>query len=468
MIEVINEFLGRVSGAIWSPYTLVPFLVIFAVVFSIATGFIQIRHFFHGIGLLTGKYDTPGEEGALSHFKALATALSATIGLGNIAGVAVAIRTGGPGAVFWMWVTGLFGMATKYCTCLLAHKYRHVDPDGNVRGGPMYFIEKGLGKKWKPLAVFFSVAVILSSFGMANLFQTNQVASEFYRSLAIPPWLTGAVLALLIYLVIIGGIRRIGEVAGRVVPFMFVLYVLGATAVMVINAPEVPGALALIVKSAFTGTSAAGGFAGAAVWFALSWGIRRGIFSNEAGLGSAPIAHAAARTREPVREGLVAMLGPFIDTLLVCTMTAVVIIVTGAWKTEIHDAAGNLLTGAPLAAHAFKLGLHDLGGYLVTVSIFFFAFSTSIAWSYYGEKAAEYLAGRKLVMPYKAAFVITAFIGALMATYKGSAWFSAIINFCDIFNGLMAVPNLIATALLLPVVLSMTGDYFERKKRGLT
>jgi len=251
------------------------------------------------------------------------------------------------------------------------------------------------------------------------------------------------------------------------VPFMFVLYVAGAIAVMALHAPEVPAALSLIVKSAFSGTSAAGGFAGATVWFALSWGIRRGIFSNEAGLGSAPIAHAAARTKEPVREGLVAMLGPFIDTLLVCTMTAVVIIVTGAWKTEVRDAAGNLLTGAPLAAHAFSLGLHDLSGYLVTIAIFFFAFSTALAWSYYGEKSAEYLAGRKLVTPYKVAFVMVAFVGALMATYKGSAWFDAIINFCDIFNGLMAAPNLIATALLLPVVLSMTRDYFERKKKGM-
>ncbi len=466
-IEQIEQFLGRIAGTLWGPYALAPVLVIFALGFTIATKFIQIRRFGHGVNLVTGRFDDPHDEGSLSHFKALSTALSATIGLGNIAGVAIAIRTGGPGAVFWMWVTGLFGMATKYCTCLLAMKYRRVELDGNIRGGPMYYIEDGLGKKWKPLGIFFAVAVIFSSFGMANLFQTNQVACEFHRTLGIQPWVTGLLIATLVFLVIIGGIRRIGEVAGRIVPLMCVLYVLGAIGVMLLNAKAVPVALALIVKSAFTGTAVVGGFKGAAVWFALSWGIRRGIFSNEAGLGSAPIAHSAAKTKEPVREGLVAMLGPFIDTIVVCTMTATVIIVTGMWKTEGLDAAGNPLTGAALAQQAFTVGLHKYGGYIVTIAVFFFAYSTCLAWSYYGEKAAEYIGGRVLVMPYKLFFVVLCFIGAYMADFKGAAWFDAIINFSDISNALMAVPNLLATLLLLPVVLSLTRDYFDRRERGL-
>jgi len=466
MIHSINEMVGALSNLLWGPYALAPILAICAITFTIATKFIQLRRFGHGVNLLTGKYDDPDDEGALSHFKALATALSATIGLGNIAGVAIAIRAGGPGAVFWMWMTGLFGMATKYCTCMLAMKYRHVDEDGNIRGGPMYFIEEGLGKKWKPLAIFFAVAVIFSSFGMANLFQTNQVASEFYRTFSIKPWMTGLVMATLVYLVIVGGIRRIGEVSGRIVPFMCVVYVLGALGVIFLNIKEVPAALALIVRSAFTGTAAVGGFAGASVWFALSWGMRRGIFSNEAGLGSAPMAHAAAKTKEPVREGLVAMLGPFIDTIVICTMTAVVIIVTGMWKTDATDAAGNLLTGAPLAQEAFTIGLHRFGGYIVTIAIFFFAFSTCLAWSYYGEKAAEYIGGRMLVLPYKIVFVALCFIGAQVAQYEGAEWFNTIINMSDAANAMMALPNLIATVLLLPAVLVLTKDYFDRRASG--
>lgn len=467
MINEINQVLDAVSSFLWGPFALAPILAVAAITFTVANKFIQIRQFGHAVMLTAGKYDDPNEPGTLTHFKALSTALSATVGLGNIAGVAIAIRRGGPGAMFWMWMTGFFGMATKYCCCMLAVKYRKIDPDGNVRGGPMYTIENGLGMKWKPMAVFFSIAVVLSSFGMANLFQNNQVASEFYRTLHIPPVATGVILAFLTYLVIIGGIKRIGEVAGYIVPFMCGIYVIGAMTILFLNYEKVPAALSLIISSAFNGHAAIGGFQGATVWFCLSWGVRRGIFSNEAGLGSAPIAHATAKTNEPVREGIVALLEPFIDTIVVCSMTALVIVITGMWQTDLMDAAGNPLTGATLASEAFAVGLNEVGRYIVTIAIFFFAYSTTLSWSYYGEKGVEYLGGKKWLPPYRYFFVFLVFVGAAMAQYQGASWFLAIINLSDSFNALMAFPNLVSLFLLLPVIMKTTNDYIDRRKKGI-
>jgi len=290
--------------------------------------------------VLRGKYDDPEDEGDLSHFQALCAALSATIGLGNIAGVAVAISTGGPGALFWMWVCAFFGMATKFTTCTLATKYRTIDERGHAHGGPMYSIEMGLGKAWKPLAVAFAACGVMASFGGGNMFQSNQVAGNLERYFLLSPKVTGVALAILVAVVIIGGIRRIGQVAGRLVPFMCVIYVLGALYVMLTHIADLPQVFAMIFHHAFAGTAAAGGFMGAATKLVIVQGVRRATFSNEAGLGSAPIAHAAARTKEHVREGLVAMLGPFIDTIVICSMTATVIIITGTWR---NDAIGRVV-----------------------------------------------------------------------------------------------------------------------------
>ena len=295
-------------------------------------GWIQIRKFAHGINVIRGRYDNPDDAGDITHFQALTTALSATVGIGNIAGVATAIHYGGPGALFWMWVTAVFGMALKFTECTLSMRYRTILKNGEASGGPMYYIEKGLGRKWKPLAVFFAVCAVISSFGSGNAVQAFTVADQFRADLAIPTWITGGFMVLLVGLVIIGGIRRIGEVTSRLLPFMAILYVGGALLVLITNYTEMIPAFSNIVQSAFRPAAKLGGFAGGTFIFMLTWGVKRGLFSNESGQGSAPIAHAAARTGEPVREGVVAMLGPFIDTLVICTLTGMVILTTGVWK----------------------------------------------------------------------------------------------------------------------------------------
>ncbi|RLE26063.1 MAG: sodium:alanine symporter family protein [Acidobacteria bacterium] len=316
---------------------MVVLLVGTGVITTFRLGWIQIRYFRHGLRVIRGEFDDPKHEGDLSHFQALTTALSATVGIGNIAGVATALHYGGPGALFWMWVTAVFGMALKFTECTLAMEYRVILPDGSAAGGPMYSIEKGLGKHWKPLAVAFAAFTIISSFGSGNAVQSFTVADQFRVDLGVPTWITGLVLSLLVASVILGGIKRIGMVTSKLVPFMAVLYVGAAFMVLVMQFHQIPETLALIVSSAFEPAAPIGGFAGSTFIFMMTWGVKRGLFSNESGQGSAPIAHAAAKTDEPIREGVVAMLGPFIDTLLICTMTGLVILTTGVWQEKQHQ-----------------------------------------------------------------------------------------------------------------------------------
>lgn len=382
-------------------------------------------------------------DGDITPFQALMTALSATIGTGNIAGVATAIALGGPGAVFWMWITALVGMATKYAEAVLAVHYREVDELGNHVGGPMYYIRNGLGPRWRWMAGAFAAFAMVAAFGIGNMVQANSVADALDGALGIPAWVTGPLMAVLVAAVVLGGLRRIADVASALVPFMALAYFLAAAAVIVLSWRDVPAALATIVTSAFTGTAATGGFAGAAVWAAIRYGVARGVFSNEAGLGSAPIAHAAARTRDPVRQGLVAMLGTFIDTLVVCTLTALVIVLSGVWTSG--------TTGAALSGAAFQSALGPAGQYVVTFGLALFAFTTVLGWSYYGERCAEYLFGVRVIRPYQWLWIAAIPLGAWVKLEL--VWLAA-----DVMNGLMALPNLIALALLSPVVFHLTRN----------
>jgi alanine or glycine:cation symporter, AGCS family len=453
-LEPLNRLLETWVGHVWG-MPLVVVLVGTGLAFSFILGGIQLRGFIHGFHVIRGKYSNPNDPGEITHFQALCTALAATVGLGNIAGVAVAIHVGGPGATFWMIVTGIVGMATKYAECSLAVMYRRVDEKGVVHGGPMHYIELGLGKAYRPLAIFFAVAIIVSSFGAANMFQTNQVASIFQASFDVPPLLTGLVLAVLAGIVLIGGIKRIARVTSRLVPVMGLIYVGGAILVIMLNIGVVPGIVYQIVHDAFTGTAAAGGFAGAVVREVLVTGVRRACFSNEAGLGSAAIAHSAAATKEPIREGVVALWEPFIDTVVICTMTALVILISGAWTAE---AKGDIL-GVTLTALAFDSVLPGFGTYFVPVAVFLFAYSTLLSWSYYGERAVDYLVGEKGILAYKLLFCTLAVVGAVWG-------FGAVLNFSDLMLGLLVVPNLIAVWLLLPKLRAATQSYFKRLKAG--
>jgi len=338
MYDLLSHLILSASSLLWGWPGKMPLIVILLVGTGVITtfrlGWIQIRYFLHGIRVIRGEFDDPEHQGDLSHFQALTTALSATVGIGNIAGVATALHYGGPGALFWMWVTAVFGMALKFTECTLAMKYRSVLPDGSAAGGPMYSIEKGLGRHWKPLAGAFAIFTIISSFGSGNAVQSFTVADQFRQDLGIPTWITGAVMASLVAMVILGGIKRIGRVTSKLVPFMAFFYIAAGLAVLATRLDHLPAILILILRSAFTSAAPAGGFAGASVIFMLTWGVKRGLFSNESGQGSAPIAHAAAKTDEPIREGVVAMLGPFIDTLMICTMTGLVILSTGVWNEK--------------------------------------------------------------------------------------------------------------------------------------
>jgi len=387
----------------------------------------------------------PEGQGEITPFQALMTALSATIGTGNIAGVATAIVLGGPGAVFWMWMTALVGVATKYGEAVLAVRYREVDTLGNYVGGPMYYIRNGMGNRWRWLGWLFAVFGTIAAFGIGNMVQANSVSHAVGESFGMPAWITGFVIAAAAAGVVLGGIRRIGEVAAALVPFMAIAYVLGALTVITLNITEVPGALDLIVDSAFTGHAATGGFMGAGVWAAVQFGVSRGVFSNEAGLGSAPIAHAAARTDSPVRQGMIGMLGTFIDTLVVCTMTALVIIISGTWT------GGD--TGAALSATAFDAGLPGIGSYIVTFGLIVFAFTTILGWSYYGERCAEYVFGVRAIWPYRWLWIAAIPLGAWVKL-------DVVWRFADVMNGLMAVPNLIALAALSPIIFRITREYF--------
>lgn len=445
-MQTLHALLETLSGWVWGPVTLI-LLLGTGVYLMAGLRLLPLRKLTYGIRqAISGRKLVTSDAGDITPFQALATALAATVGTGNIAGVATAIHLGGPGAIFWMWVTALVGMATKYSEAVLAVKYRETNTRGEHVGGPMYYISNGLGKNWRWLGIAFAFFATIAAFGIGNTVQSNSVAQVFAKSLSVPEWLTGLVLAVAVFLVIIGGVQRLARVTEKLVPFMAIVYVLGALVILLINAPAIPGAFATIIGDAFTGTAATGGFAGAGVLMAIRFGVARGIFSNEAGLGSAPIAHAAARTSDPVQQGVVAMLGTFIDTIIICTMTALVIICTGVWNTG--------ETGAQLSAMAFNHGLPGPGDWVVSFGLVIFAFSTLLAWSYYGERCAEYLFGARIIMPYRIVWVIAVFVGAV-------ANLSFIWLVADVMNALMAIPNLIALLLLSPVIFRLSRVYFR-------
>lgn len=448
LLESLTEASGALAGVLWAnPLTLASLLGM-GLYLTWRLGGVQVRGFRHASELIQGQHTDPTHPGEVSHFQALATALSATVGTGNIAGVATAISLGGPGALFWMWVTAFLGMATKFAECTLAVRFREVGPHGETAGGPMYTLLHGL--KMRRTAMMFATFALVASFGIGNMVQANSVVDGLgflFPAIRADGWAVGVVLALLVGLVILGGVRRIARVASVLVPFMAVLYIAAALLVLLNHAAAVPGAIALILDSALNPTSVGA----AAVGEAIRWGVARGLFSNEAGLGSSPMAHAAARTDQPVREGLVAMLEPFIDTLVICTMTGLVIVVTGS-----HIDRPEHLVGAALTAHAFSTTLGAAGGWVVGVGLTLFAFSTILAWSYYGDRSARFLFGDAAVMPYRVVYALLVVCGAAVPLQL--VW-----NFADITNILMAIPNLVALWLLAPVVQRLKDEYFARR-----
>jgi alanine or glycine:cation symporter, AGCS family len=551
VIEQLFAFIdGLLGGAVWFPFLLLGV----GVFFTFYLGFPQIRFFGHAWAVLRGKHTQPGEPGDTSHFQALSTALSGTVGTGNIGGVAFAIFLGGPAALFWMWATAFVGMTTKFVEVTISHRYRVKDAQGRIAGGPMYYMERGLNMRW--LAVFFAIAVVVSSFGSGNLPQSNNMASGLEASFGVPTWLSGAVLASLLGLVIIGGIRRIAVVAASIVPLMGILYALGALAVVVSNLDQVIPSFVAVFRDAFTGSAATGGFLGATFAYAFNRGVNRGLFSNEAGQGSAPIAHASAKTKEPVSEGMVSILEPFIDTLIICTLTGLVILSSGVWKekfdtafapfdtafvagvyteqnpqhvaqlfahldlvppandpvrrltaritvmdgvavqddfTVLHNrsiaenvrfsAGGEPFTGeleivngritnpgislrgrsllhsVPLTAEAFKRSfLGDFGQYAVTVGLVLFAFSTALAWSYYGDRGVTYLIGLQAVTPYRMLYVLGFFLATIVDT--SLIWLISAVTLA-----MMAIPNLIGLMLMRREVKQLTTDYWQRFRR---
>jgi alanine or glycine:cation symporter, AGCS family len=563
-MEALERLIATLEGIAWWGPTIGGESVPLAVVMLLGTGlfltvrlgFVQLRRLGHGVAVTTGKYDDPNEPGDVSHFQALSTALSATVGIGNIAGVAIALHWGGPGALFWMWVTAFLGMATKYAEVTLAQHYRTVTTDhdpakweGSVSGGPMYYIERGLGPKWKPLAIMFAVMLGLTAFMTGNAVQANTLADTMNAQWGIPVWMTGIASAAVVGLVIVGGISRIGRVTGILAPLMAAIYVGGALVIILMHVGDVIPTFALIFREAFNPTAGVAGTGIGAILVTLMWGVRRGLFSNEAGQGSAPIAHAAAKTDEPVSEGVVALLEPFIDTIIICTMTGLVIVMTGAYGDRhpttlnigggavsytMEEADGRVLqgqaappeirvengrpsepsvgtarfawhnvavdeffvdagqtqpftgrilpregravaddgttynqlfgnavrTGAPLTMAAFERGLGRTGagfGHLIVIlGVLLFSISTAIAWSYYGDRCANYLFGPVAILPYRVVFVIFNFIGAMVPL--ASIWALG-----DAFLGFVIFPNLLALLLLSGKVKELTESYFERK-----
>jgi alanine or glycine:cation symporter, AGCS family len=543
-MEQFERVVSWLNNLVWNSPEILPLMVVmllsYGIFITFRLGFIQLRKLNHGFKVVTGTYDNPDDTGDVNHFQALSTALSATVGIGNIAGVAIAIHYGGPGALFWMWITAFFGMAVKYSECTLAVKYRIQNKDGSVSGGPMYYIEKGLGENWKWLAVVFAALAVICSFLTGNAIQANTVADVMENTffIPIPVWITGLVTASLVGIVIIGGIKRIGYVTARLTPLMAVLYVLGALVILIVNYDQVIPSLILIFSYAFDPVAGAYGVGSGLFMTTMVWGIKRGLFSNEAGQGSAPIAHGAAKTEEPVREGAVALLEPFIDTIMVCTFTGLVIIATGVWDTKhpstvnlnspemaytieepaagpatlqvengivvngsllrndfsvdtlytdaglsvlfsgrinmdtftaTHENTGEttgavygnvIYNGAPLTSQAFEVGLSPFfpgGSYLVTICVFLFAISTSISWSYYGDRSIQYLLGDRSIIYYKYVYIVMHFLGAILAL-------EVVWSIGDIALGLMTFPNLIALFALSGVVYATTNDYFKRMK----
>lgn len=449
------DILNTINSFVWGPPLMV-LLIGTGILLTVRLGLLQVIKLPTALKLIFTARNTGN--GDINSFKALCTALAATVGTGNIVGVATAIKAGGPGALFWMWMAAFFGMATKYAEGVLAVKYRTVDANGNISGGPMHYIEQGLGKKYKPLAVMFSVfGVMVACLGSGTFTQVNAIVEITNLSIGIPVMYTAAILTVLVAIVTIGGLKSIAMVAGKIVPFMALVYMLTTAAVLIVFADQVPAAFALIIESAFNPTAAAGGFLGATVMLAMRSGIARGIFSNEAGLGSAPIVAAAAKTKWPAEQGLVSMTGTFIDTIIICTMTGLVLVVSGVWTGD--------LNGAAMTQSAFAMVLPAMAKYLLMIGLVLFAFTTILGWNYYGERCIEYLFGTKSIMPYRLVFIGLVASGAFLKLE--TIWVLA-----DIVNGLMAIPNLIALLGLSGVVVAETKAYFtywekvrSRKKR---
>ncbi|RQW63608.1 alanine/glycine:cation symporter family protein [Vibrio viridaestus] len=442
----LQNLLNSIDSFVWGPPLLI-LLVGTGVYFTIRLGLLQFRYLPTALKLVFGKSGHSQSEGDVSSFAALCTALSATIGTGNIVGVATAIKLGGPGALFWMWMAALFGMATKYAECLLAVKYRQTDEKGQMVGGPMYFLLNGVGSKF--LATAFAIfAIGVAFFGIGTFPQVNAIVDAANISFGMSKELTAIVLTLLVAIVTIGGIQSISRVASKVVPSMAVFYVLACLAVIINQSEHLIAAISLVVSSAFSTSAATGGFAGATIMLAIQSGVARGVFSNESGLGSAPMAAAAAKTNSCVRQGLISMTGTFFDTILICTMTGLALILTGAWQSD--------FAGAAMTTHAFATGLNsDLWGpLLVTIGLMFFAFTTILGWNYYGERCVVFLLGTKAVLPYKMIFILLVASGAFL--HLELIWIIA-----DIVNGLMAIPNLIGLLLLRNVVIEETKNYFR-------
>lgn len=529
IIDVLEKWIWNTPEAL---PLMVVLLLAYGLFITLRLGFIQIRRLGHGLKVVTGHYDDPDDEGDINHFQALSTALSATVGIGNIAGVALAIHYGGPGALFWMWVTAMLGMAIKYSEVTLAQHFRKIHPDGSVSGGPMYYIEKGLGPNWRWLAIAFAIATSICAFLTGNAVQSNTVADVMQSDFQIPKLFTGLVTSGVVAAVILGGIKRIGYVTARLVPVMASFYIAGGLLILLLNADQILPSFVQIFSQAFNPQAGLLGTGSGTLIFTLSYGVQRGLFSNEAGQGSAPIAHSAARTDQPVREGVVALLEPLIDTLIVCTITGLVIISTGVWdehhptQLNLNDAtltwqiddgsnlriedgfpvngallrynipvdtlfmnraAGELFegeiqtgsdrpvavatdgtrmerletgiveNGAPLTGQAFEQGLSPLfpgGRFLVTLAVILFAISTSISWSYYGDRAAEYLFGSSSILWYRLAFVGMHLFGAVVTL-------TTIWKFGDVMLGLMAFFNIVALFRLTPIVLRLTKEYFN-------
>ena len=553
-MDAVNDFLifldGYLGSALWFP----ALLLSTGVFFTIYLGFPQVRYFKHAIGITSGKFDKDGAQGDTTHFQALATALSGTVGTGNIGGVALALHLGGPAALFWMWMTAFFGMTSKFVEVTLSHKYRTKTADGTMAGGPMYYMEKGLNAKW--LAILFAIATVLSSFGTGNLPQINSIAAGLQSTFDLEPIITASVLSVLLALVIIGGISRIAKVAAAIVPTMAIIYLLGAFAVILPNIGNIIPSFVSIFSDAFSGSAAAGGFLGATFAYAFDRGVNRGLYSNEAGQGSAPIAHAAARTDEPADEGMVSILEPFIDTIVICTITGLVILSSGVWKekfdnefqradmrfvagsyeesnaedvaqlftflngdeseassfsgdisllegrvagrnqnftllssrsfaeevlysrdgepitgevsvsegrlddTRVEVSGKSLLHSVPLTTMAYTKGLFgDFGKYIVSIGLMLFAFSTAIAWSYYGDRAMTYLFGPKSVLPYRVVYVLGFFYAALADTTV--VWNIALITIV-----LMTVPNLIGMLFMHKEMKQTVKKYWEETEHG--
>lgn len=448
----LKDLLQNISDFIWGPPLLI-LLVGTGVYLTLRLKLLQIFKLPLALKYVFGKDEEENDEGAegdVSSFGALCTALSATIGTGNIVGVATAVKAGGPGALFWMWIAAFFGMATKYAEGVLAIKYRELDENGNMAGGPMYYIQNGLGLKW--LAKIFAVLGIgVAFFGIGTFGQVKSISDAASITFKVPLILTAVIVTVLVALVTLGGIKRISRVSEKVVPFMAGIYILGAVLVLICNYSAIPEALSIIIRSAFNPQAALGGAAGITVQIALQRGVGRGVFSNEAGLGSAPIAAAAAKTKSPVRQGLISMTGTFFDTIVICTMTGLAIVLTGAYSSP--------LEGAALTTAAFEAGLPFavIGKYIVNIGLIFFAFTTILGWNYYGERCAEYLLGVKSILPYRIIFIALVAVGPFLSL-------DLIFIIADIVNGMMAFPNLIGLIGLRKVVIKETEDYFQQLK----